>query len=31
MVEEISTEEWFADVSNDKNPVKCAAEPEIKS
>ena len=29
MVKEISTEEWFADVSDDKDPAKCAAEPEI--
>ena len=30
MVKEISTKEWFADDSNDKNPAKCVAEPEIK-
>ena len=29
MVKEISTEEWFADVSDDEYPAKCAAEPEI--
>ena len=30
-MKEISTEERFADVNNDKNQAKCVAEPEIKS
>ena len=29
MVKEIGTEEWFADVSDDEDPVKCEAELEI--
>ena len=31
MMEKISAKEQFADISDDKNPTKCAAKPKIKS